>query len=218
MRKHKTLQSENLVLQEIVAKNYKQEVVLDSTGHLLLYGVAGTGKTFLSMYKGFKEMEAKTKQRLVVIRSAVSTRDIGYLPGNTNEKVSVYEEPYRDICQELFSRGDAYEIMKTKQLIHFMPTSFVRGITLRDAFIVVDECQNMTLHELDSIITRTGENCTIVFCGDFRQADLLKNGMEDFVKILHHMGIFSYVDFEVDDIVRSEFVKQYITSRLALNL
>jgi phosphate starvation-inducible protein PhoH len=157
-------------------------------------------------------------EKLVLIRSAVPTRDIGFLPGNEKEKASVYEEPYKDICIELFQRGDAYQILKTKGLVHFMTTSFIRGVTLRNATIIIDECQNMSFHELDSIITRVGQECRIIFCGDFRQADLQKNGLRDFIRILKAMECFDIIDFEINDIVRSNFVKEYIIAKEQLGL
>ena len=157
-------------------------------------------------------------QKLVIIRSAVPTRDIGFLPGTEKEKASVYEEPYKDIANDLFGRGDAYEILKQKNLVEFMTTSFIRGITLKHAVILIDECQNMSFHELDSIITRIGQGCRVIFCGDFRQADLKQNGMQDFMKILKRMGDFDFIEFEVEDIVRSEFVKNYIIAKNELNL
>ena len=157
-------------------------------------------------------------EKLVIIRSAVPTRDIGFLPGTEKEKSSVYEEPYRDISIDLFSRGDAYQILKTKGLVHFMTTSFIRGITLKNTIIMIDECQNMTFHELDSIITRVGENCRVIFCGDFRQSDLKSNGLESFMEILRNMGSFDFIDFEIKDIVRSEFVKDYIIAKTELGL
>ena len=157
-------------------------------------------------------------KQLIIIRSAVPTRDIGFLPGNEKEKASVYEEPYKDIAVELFQRGDAYEILKTKNLVHFMVTSYIRGITLKNAVIIIDECQNMSLHELDSIITRVGEDCRVIFCGDFRQADLQRNGLKDFIRILKAMDQFDLVEFEIRDIVRSDFVKNYITAKTDLGL
>ena len=158
---------------------------------------------------------------LIIIRFSrfLDTRDIGFLPGNEKEKASVYEEPYKDICIELFQRGDAYEILKTKGIFYFMTTSFIRGVTLRDAVVIVDECQNMSFHELDSIITRIGENCKVVFCGDFRQADLEKNGLKDFIRVLKAMRKeFTLIEFEIKDIVRSDFVKKYITARTDLGI
>jgi phosphate starvation-inducible PhoH-like protein len=140
------------------------------------------------------------------------------LPGTEKEKASVYEEPYKDIANDLFGRGDAYEILKQKNLVEFMTTSFIRGITLRDAVILIDECQNMSFHELDSIITRMGENCRVMFCGDFKQADLKGNGLKDFIRILKSMDCFTFVEFQVEDIVRSDFVKSYIIAKNKLEL
>mgnify|MGYP000500918539 FL=1 len=217
-RKRKTLAGANLDLQEIEPLTKNQVVAFESTKNLMLHGVAGTGKTFISSYLAFDDMTKGLYEKLVIIRSAVPTRDIGFLPGNEKEKASVYEEPYKDICIELFQRGDAYEILKTKGLVHFMTTSFIRGVTLRNAIILIDECQNMSFHELDSIITRMGQGCRVIFCGDFRQADLSKNGLKDFVRVLKAMEVFDFIDFDIKDIVRSEFVKQYITAKTDLGL
>ena len=217
-RRKKTLAGANLDLQEIEPLTKNQVIAFESNKNLMLHGVAGTGKTFISCYLAFDDMVKNIYERLVIIRSAVPTRDIGFLPGNEKEKASVYEEPYKDICIELFQRGDAYEILKTKGLVHFMTTSFIRGVTLRNATIMIDECQNMSFHELDSIITRIGQGCRVIFCGDFRQSDLAKNGLHDFVRILKAMEEFDFVDFEIKDIVRSDFVKQYITAKTDLGL
>ena len=217
-RRKKTLAGANLDLQEIEPLTKNQVIAFESNKNLMLHGVAGTGKTFISCYLAFDDMVKNIYERLVIIRSAVPTRDIGFLPGNEKEKASVYEEPYKDICIELFQRGDAYEILKTKGLVHFMTTSFIRGVTLRNATIMIDECQNMSFHELDSIITRIGQGCRVIFCGDFRQTDLQKNGLHDFVRVLKAMEEFEFVDFEIKDIVRSEFVKQYIIAKTDLGL
>jgi phosphate starvation-inducible protein PhoH len=217
-KRSKTLAGANLDLQQIDPLTQNQLKAFESEKNLVLHGVAGTGKTFISCYLAFDDMIKQEYQKLVIIRSAVSTRDIGFLPGNEKEKAHVYEEPYKDICIELFQRGDAYEILKTKGLVHFMTTSFVRGVTLRNATILIDECQNMTFHELDSIITRVGQGCRVIFCGDFRQSDLRTNGLKDFIRILKAMDSFDLVDFEIQDIVRSNFVKSYITAKTELGL
>jgi phosphate starvation-inducible protein PhoH len=152
----------------------------------------------------------------------VPTRDMGFLPGNSKEKAKVYEAPYYAICTELFGRGDSYEYLKQKGLIEFVSTSFIRGITLNDCIIVVDEIANMTLHELDSVITRVGKNCKIVFCGDFRQSDFTKeqdrNGLNDFMRIIQRMKSFVFVDFNENDIVRSSLVKDYIIQKDRLKI
>lgn len=217
-RRNRTLAGAGLTLLEIEPLTQNQVAAFESEKHLLLHGVAGTGKTFISCYLAFDDMLKGGYNKLIIIRSAVPTRDIGFLPGNEKEKSAIYEEPYKDICIELFQRGDSYEILKTKGLVNFMTTSFIRGVTLRDSVIIVDECQNMSFHELDSIITRVGEECRIIFCGDFRQSDLNKNGLQDFIRILKAMDHFDLVDFEIKDIVRSGFVKDYITVKTNLGL
>ncbi|MEK9894834.1 MAG: PhoH family protein [Burkholderiaceae bacterium] len=217
-KRNRLIQAANLSLQEIEPLTKNQLKTFESERHLVLHGVAGTGKTFISCYLAFDDILKNDKEKLVIIRSAVPTRDIGFLPGNEKEKASVYEEPYKDICIELFQRGDAYEILKTKHLVHFMTTSFIRGITLRDAVVLIDECQNMNLHELDSIITRIGQNCRVIFCGDFRQSDLADNGLSPFMRILKAMNEFDLIEFDTVDIVRSEFVKKYIIARTDLGI
>ena len=217
-KRNRTLAGASLVLQEIEPLTQNQLIAFDSEKHMLLHGVAGTGKTFISCYLAFDDMVKGQYEKLILIRSAVPTRDIGFLPGNEKEKSAIYGAPYKDIAVELFQRGDAYEILKTKGIVHFMTTSFIRGVTLRDAVIIIDECQNMTFHELDSIITRVGQNCRVIFCGDFRQSDLNKNGLKDFVRILKAMESFDLIDFEIKDIVRSDFVKSYITAKTDLGL
>jgi hypothetical protein len=147
---------------------------------------------------------------------------MGFLPGNNKEKAKVYEAPYQAIFSELFERGDAYEYLKNKNLVDFISTSFIRGITINDAIIVVDEIANMTLHELDSVITRVGKNCKILFCGDFRQSDFTKehekNGLTDFMRIIERMKSFAFVDFTEHDIVRSSMVKEYIIMKDRLKI
>jgi phosphate starvation-inducible protein PhoH len=217
-RQSKTLAGASLTLHEIEPLTRNQVKAFESSKNLILHGLAGTGKTFISSYLAYDDMSKGIYDKLVIIRSAVPTRDMGFLPGTEKEKASVYEEPYKDIANELFQRGDAYGIMKQKNLVEFMTTSFIRGITLRDAVIIIDECQNMSFHELDSIITRMGENCRVIFCGDFRQADLKQNGMKDFMQILKRMELFDFIDFQVEDIVRSDFVKSYIIAKNELGL
>ena len=212
-KRSKTLNGSGLELAEIEPLTRNQLRAFESDKNLVLHGCAGTGKTFISCYLAFDDMTKNQYEKLVIIRSAVPTRDIGFLPGTEKEKSSVYEEPYYDISIDLFERGDAYQILKTKRLVHFMTTSYIRGITLRDAVILIDECQNMTFHELDSIITRVGENCRVIFCGDFSQSDLKQHGMKEFFEILASMNRFDFIEFGVEDIVRSGFVKEYIIAK-----
>ena len=164
----------------------------DKGKNLMLHGIAGTGKSFISLYLALREiMDNKNSQykKVIIVRSVVPTRDMGFLPGSNKEKAKVYEAPYYAICTELFGRGDAYDILKQRNMVDFISTSFIRGITLNNSIIVVDEIANMTLHELDSIITRVGKNCKIIFSGDFRQSDFTKehekNGLTEFMRIIN---------------------------------
>jgi len=193
-------------------------------GHkaILCHGVAGTGKTYIAMYNAFKEiLENSSYNKVVIVRSAVPSRDIGFLPGNEKEKVEIYSQPYQEICADLFPRfGErAYNKLKEQSLIHFMVTSYVRGLTLDNCIVIVDEAQNMNDMELNSIMTRVGQNTKIIFCGDFRQTDLQKrsdmSGLKKFTAIAHHMSSFRHVEFDVEDIVRGPLVKEYIMARLA---
>jgi phosphate starvation-inducible protein PhoH len=190
--------------------------------HLVLHGLAGTGKTFISLYLALEEILNKSTlvNDIFIVRSIVSTRDIGFLPGDEQEKVSIYEAPYRSICSELFNVVDAYDSLKYQSNIKFMSTSFIRGITLNNSVIIVDECQNLNFHELDSIITRIGKHSRIIFCGDYSQTDLSrendKKGILKFMGVLSKISEFETVEFMVDDIVRSDFLKSYIVAKYKL--
>ena len=217
----------NFKLKQIEPLTENQRITFEkynSGKNLLLHGIAGTGKSFLSIYLALQTIlsESDRYKKLVIVRSVVPTRDMGFLPGNNREKTKVYEAPYYAICSELFERGDAYEYLKSKNIVDFISTSFIRGITLNNCIIVVDEIANMTLHELDSVITRVGKNCRVIFCGDFRQSDFSKehekNGLIDFMKILNRMKSFEYVDFTENDIVRSSMVKEYIIAKDRLKI
>ena len=190
--------------------------------HLLLHGIAGTGKTFLSLYLALEDVldPSTVYDDVFIVRSVVSTRDIGFLPCDEQEKVSIYEAPYRSICRELFGIKDSYDSLKQQNNVKFMSTSFIRGITINNAVIIVDECQNLNFHELDSIITRLGKNSKIIFCGDYTQSDLTKEsdktGIINFMKILKELPEFTTVEFGINDIVRSDFLKSYIIAKYTL--
>jgi phosphate starvation-inducible protein PhoH len=190
----------------------------DDGKNLLLIGTAGTGKSFLSAYLGMKSiLHDKEQTKLAIVRSVVPTRDMGFLPGSNKEKSKVYEAPYYAIFSELFGRGDAYDYLKNKGVVEFMTTSFVRGITINDAVIFVDEFQNMTPSELHSVFTRIGKNCKVIFAGDIKQNDLNprkeESGFKDFFKVINKMHGFDVIEFTRDDIVRSDIVKSYIIAR-----
>lgn len=188
---------------------------------LLLHGVAGTGKTYIALYKALEEALDKPNhnKKVVIVRSAVPSREIGHLPGDEKEKTEVYKQPYIEICSDLFGRRDAFQRLQEQHHVEFMITSFVRGITLEESVIIVDECQNMTDMELNSIVTRVGKNSKIIFCGDFRQTDLYRktdmSGLKKFMVIADMMPSVKTIEFQISDIVRSPLVKEYILARMA---
>jgi len=192
--------------------------------NLLLHGIAGTGKTFLALSLAFEEVldPSNDYDFVGIVRSTVPTREMGFLKGDDKEKIAVYEAPYSAICKELFGIPDAYECLKSQGAVQFMSTAFIRGITLNNCVVIVDEFENLSFHELDSIITRMGKNSKIVFCGDYTQSDLTKtnerNGCLDFMKILKDMKRFEFLEFGIEDIVRGDTVRDYIISKYKLGL
>lgn len=184
-------------------------------------GTAGTGKTMCAMYLALNSvLQTAGYERVIIIRSAVQTREQGFMPGTKQQKEAVFEQPYADITNDLFGRGDAYNILKSKGTIEFMTSSFVRGLTFDNAIIIVDECQSMTYHELDTIITRVGESSKIVFCGDTKQDDLEisrnradVSGLAQFLRVLDQIDSFETIQFTTQDIVRSGLVKEYIMAK-----
>jgi len=183
--------------------------------HVIAYGTAGTGKTFIALYLALIEMLAPDQpvSNIVIIRSAVQGREIGHMPGTLEEKIAVYEAPYRDILHELTGSPSAYDDMKSSGLIRFASTSFLRGLTYSNSIVIVDEGQNLAFHEINSIMTRIGENSTLFFLGDVAQDDLRKDsGMERFLRIASTMRDMAMIRFTREDIVRSDFVRSWIIS------
>ena len=222
-----TFKTQNFNLKHVNPLTENQRIAFDAFDdgkHLMLHGMAGTGKTFIALSKTIDALMSNkgVQNKIYIVRSVVPTRDMGFLPGNQKEKMKVYEAPYYAICTELFDRSDAYEILKQKNAIEFISTSFIRGITMNNCYVIVDEVNNMTFHELDSVITRIGKGCRVLFCGDFRQSDLTKeqerNGLKDFMKVIGKLNDFVHVDFLEQDIVRSKLVKEYIIARQKLGL
>ena len=198
--------------------------------NLVAYGCAGTGKTFITLYNALRDvLDEKTPyEKIYLVRSLVATREIGFLPGDHEDKSSLYQIPYKNMVKYMFEMPtDAdfemlYANLKTQETISFWSTSFIRGTTLDDTIVIVDEAQNLNFHELDSIITRVGENSKIMFCGDASQSDLTKsyerNGVLDFLRIIRNMPSFSLIEFGIEDIVRSGLVKEYLMNKIALNI
>ena len=231
MRRKKPYNSDMMIPVEPLTDN--QRKLFDSLGegkNVYTYGVAGTGKTFVVLYHALKEVldPITPYNRLVIVRSLVSTREIGFLPGDHEDKSSLYQIPYKNMVRSMFHMPDQssfdmlYDNLKHQETISFWSTSFLRGTTLDDAIVIVDECQNLNFHELDSIITRVGQDSKIVFCGDVNQSDLQRtnerNGILDFQRILEEMEEFSMIEFGINDIVRSGLVKSYLISKMTLGL
>ena len=231
MKKRKPINSEFLVdvkplttNQERLFKSY------DEGKHMIAYGVAGTGKTFITLYNALKEVlnENTPYEKIYIVRSLVATREIGFLPGDHEDKSSLYQIPYKNMVKYMFEMpSDAdfemlYGNLKQQETISFWSTSFLRGTTFDNSILIVDEFQNLNFHELDSIITRVGQNSKIMFCGDARQSDLTKtndrNGIMEFINILRKMPSFDIIEFGVDDIVRSGLVKEYIIAKMELGM
>lgn len=184
--------------------------------NLVLHGYSGTGKSYVSMYLALEEILGGSTlyDKIIIVRSVVPSRDVGFLPGSIKEKTKVYEEPYKEICDDLFGRGDAYDILKLRGVIQFTTTSFLRGLTFNNAIVIVDEAQNLVYSELYTTLTRLGDTSKLIISGDFRQTDLKKhesnNSLIHMMNILKKMNTVQFIEFEKNDIVRSSFVRDFI--------
>ena len=227
MKRRKPINSELLVDIQPLTVNQKTFFEKHELGkQVIAYGAAGTGKTFVALYLALKDVlsEITPYEKVYIVRSLVATREIGFLPGDHEDKSSLYQIPYKNMVKYMFEMpSDAdfemlYGNLKSQETVKFWSTSFLRGTTLDNAVIIVDEFQNLNFHELDSIITRVGENSRIIFCGDATQTDLVKtnerNGIIDFMNILRKMESFSLIEFGIEDIVRSGLVKEYLIAKL----
>jgi phosphate starvation-inducible protein PhoH len=230
-KRKKPLSGEYLIDIDPLTENQKK--LFDSYAaqkHLVAYGCAGTGKTFITLYNALREVldERTPYEKIYLVRSLVATREIGFLPGSYDDKSDIYQIPYKNMVKYMFQMpSDAdfemlYGNLKSQETIKFWSTSFLRGTTLDNSIIIVDEFQNANFHELCSIITRVGENSKIMFCGDATQSDLIKtnekNGVIDFMKILRTMPSIDIIEFGIDDIVRSGLVKEFLVAKETLNL
>jgi len=226
MKKRKPINQSLLI--DIEPLTHNQKALFDAYEkgqNIVAYGAAGTGKTFITLYNAIKDVmnENLPYEKVYLVRSLVSTREIGFLPGDHEDKSSLYQIPYKNMVKYMFEMSsDAdfemlYGNLKTQETIKFWSTSFLRGTTIDNSIIIVDEFQNLNFHELDSIITRVGENCKIMFCGDGTQSDLIKtnerNGIVDFLKILRRMPSFEIIEFDLNDTVRSGIVKEYLLAK-----
>ena len=230
-KKNKEINHSNLVTIKSITDN--QKLVFDSWKegkNQFLFGAAGTGKTFISLYLALQSVMnlKKPYDKVVLVRSLIPTREIGFLPGDEEDKAALYQVPYQNMVQFIFEMpneqqfNSLYDRLKGQGTLYFLSTSFLRGLTFDNAVIIVDECQNMNFHELDTIITRVGQDSRIIFCGDFDQTDLVKqnerNGLHDFLRILEEMEEFHCCEFTIGDIVRSGFVRSYLINKIKLGI
>ena len=232
MKRKKPINTDLLTKIEPITDN--QKVLFDAWDegkNIFAYGAAGTGKTFAALYLALRDVlnQSTPYEKIFVVRSLVSTREIGFLPGDHEDKSFLYQIPYKHMVKYMFEMAtDAdfemlYANLKAQETIKFWSTSFIRGTTLDRAIVLIDESQNLNFHELDSIITRIGEDSKIIFCGDATQTDLQKtnekNGIHDFMKIIEQMPEdFKMIEFGINDIVRSGLVRSYLIRKLALNM
>ena len=231
MRRKKPINADLLVdIDPLTANQDKFFEEYDAGKNLFAYGCAGTGKTFIALYKALKDvLDLDTPyEKIYIVRSLVSTREIGFLPGDAEDKSSLFQVPYKKMVKYMFQMpSDAdfemlYGNLKTQETMTFWSTSFIRGTTLDNAIVLVDECQNLNFHELDSIITRVGDNTKIIFSGDGVQTDLRNNheraGLGEFMKVISMMESFATIEFGINDIVRSGLVKEYILAKNSLGM
>ena len=231
MKRKKPINAE--MLRDVEALTDNQKALFQSYAkdkNLVAYGAAGTGKTFITLFNALGDvLDPHTPyDKIYIVRSLVATREIGFLPGDHEDKSYLYQIPYKNMVKYMFElESDSdfemlYGNLKTQGTISFWSTSFLRGTTLDNAIIIVDEFQNLNYHELDSIITRSGENTKICFCGDASQSDLTKtnerNGIMDFTKVLRIMPSFDFIEFGMEDIVRSGLCKEYIMAKHSMGM
>ena len=230
-KKNKEINHTNLVTVKPITDN--QKVVFDSwkkNKNQFLFGAAGTGKTFISLYLALRDVLdlKKSYDKAVLVRSLIPTREIGFLPGDEEDKAALYQVPYQNMVQFMFEMqneqqfNNLYDRLKGQGTLYFLSTSFLRGLTFDNTIIIVDECQNLNFHELDTIITRVGQDSKIIFCGDFDQTDLVKqserSGLHHFLQILQEMEEFNCTEFTIGDIVRSGFVRSYLINKIKLGI
>ena len=205
---------------ELTSHEPAQCISIDHPDHLYItddYIV--THNTFVALYKAIEEVLDRSNpfNKIIVVRSAVQSREMGHLPGDINDKMDIFQQPYRQICHTLFERKDAYDRLEEQGHIEFISTSFIRGMSFDDAIIIVDECQNMNWSEISTVMTRVGYRSKIIWCGDYRQTDLNKSkndvsGIKQFLTVASTVKAFTLIEFTVDDIVRSSLVRDWIVA------
>lgn len=201
-----------------LTEKQKDSIYAFSSGkHLALLGSAGTGKTFLGIYLASSLMVDPDSQtdKIIVLRTAVQARDQGFVKGDPAEKMDPYSVPYKQAFTKIFGRANSfYDLIKAKKLV-FDSTSFLRSVTFDNAVVIFDEAQNAEFREINTVITRLGQNSRLILIGDSLQDDLSKNeesGLPKFSKIVtqHLPTDFHITTFTSEDIVRSDLVKRWV--------
>ena len=206
-----------------------QKKVFEAWGkdkNIFLTGSAGTGKTFVLLHLALKDVLNKSTphEKVILVRSLLPSRDIGFLPGTLEEKSNLYQDPYRILIKYLFEApseqdlAQAYDKLVGQGSLEFYSTSFLRGQTFDRSIIIVDEASNMIFQELDTIMTRVGQDSRICFAGDMAQSDLRKtngerDGYHNFQAILEEMKEFDVIEFDIGDIIRSGLVRSYLIAK-----
>ena len=230
-KKNKEVSTQSLISIKPITDIQKDVFATWKSGkNQFLFGAAGTGKTFVSLYLALQDVLdlKKPYDKVILVRSLIPTREIGFLPGDEEDKSALYQVPYQNMVRFMFEMPNEqsfnmlYDKLKSQGTLFFLSTSFLRGLTFDNAIILVDECQNLNFHELDTIITRVGQDSKILFCGDFDQTDLQKtnekNGLHNFLRILQEMDEFNCTEFTIGDIVRSGFVRSYLINKIKLGM
>jgi phosphate starvation-inducible PhoH-like protein len=195
-------------------KQYLSKLYEESTSIVLAIGPAGTGKTMLAVQFGIKLFQEGKVDRIVVTRPAVSVdEDLGFLPGDLNEKMAPWTRPIFDVLGEYYQKKEIANMLE-EGVIEISPLAYMRGRTFKNAYIVADEMQNATVNQMKMLLTRLGEGSKMVVTGDLAQADRLSdNGLIDFCNLLEQKEYLEHIDiirFDNKDIERHNAVKEVL--------
>ena len=202
----------------IKAKTFNQRkmlVEIDKNDVVFAIGPAGTGKTYTSVALAVKYLKEKKVKRIILIRPAIEVgENLGFLPGDLKEKLDPYMQPIYDALFDMipFNRLNEYIEDGTIQIA---PLAFMRGRTLDNAFVILDEGQNTTRHQMKMFLTRMGQSAKFIITGDLTQVDLAdnkKSGLLHAKKILKDIKNISFINLDEKDIIRHKLVKQIINA------
>jgi phosphate starvation-inducible protein PhoH and related proteins len=213
-----------IILKKVDPRTANQEKIFDRFDegkHLYIHGTAGTGKTYVACYLAMDAiLNHGDFEELVIIRSAVPSRRQGFLPGNEEEKNEIFEVPYENLFTKLFDGDRPYQNLKSSNKVRFISTSYLRGITLENCVVLIEEVQNMNDGEIDTVMTRLGENCRAIICGDTAQNDLFymheDSCIDKLSKVVRKMPSFSVIEMKPEDICRNGLVREWLLSKASV--